>query len=149
MVKSHREVGANSGPESWGSWSNTPSIPFNRHSLTCQVIFCFCSVTKLCLTVCDPMQHTQPPCPSLSPGVCPSSCQLSRCCYPTISSCATLFSFCHQSFPALGSFAMSQLFASGSISPSNEYSGLISFRIDWFDPLAVQGTLESFIHHHN
>ena len=114
MVKSHREVGANSGPESWGSWSNTPSIPFNRHSLTCQVIFCFCSVTKLCLTVCDPMQHTQPPCPSLSPGVCPKSCPLNQLCYPTISSSATLYSFCLQTFPASGSFPMSRLFTSGA-----------------------------------
>ena len=53
---------------------------------------------------------------------------------------------------------MSQLFASGgqriksfsfSISPSNEYSGLISFRIDWFDLLAVQGTLKSLLQHHS
>ena len=52
---------------------------------------------------------------------------------------------------------MSQLFASGgqnigasfSISPSNEYSGLISFRIDWFELLAVQGTLKSFLQHYN
>ena len=36
-----------------------------------------------------------------------------------------------------------------SISPSNEYSGLISFRIDWFDPLAVQGTLKRFFQHHS
>ena len=59
------------------------------------------------------------------------------------------FSFCLQYFSASESFPMSQLFASGcqsmgfsfSISPSNEYSGFISFRIDWFDLLAVQGTL--------
>ena len=52
---------------------------------------------------------------------------------------------------------MSQLFASGgedevlsfSVSPSNEYSGLISFRIDWFDLLVVQGTLKSLLQHHN
>ena len=52
---------------------------------------------------------------------------------------------------------MSQLFASGgqsidwrfSISPCNEYSGLISFRIDWFDLLAVQGTLKSLLQHHS
>ena len=56
-----------------------------------------------------------------------------------------------QSFPASGSFQISQFFASGgqsigfsfSISSSNDYSGLISFRIDWLDLLAVQGTLES------
>ena len=63
------------------------------------------------------------------------------------------FSSCLQPFPASGSFPMNQFFASGgqniywsvsfrfSISPSSEYSGLISFRIDWFDLLAVQGTL--------
>ena len=66
------------------------------------------------------------------------------------------FSSCLQSFPASRSFLMSQFFASGgqkigvsasSISPSREYSGLISFRIDWFDLLAVQGTLKSLLQH--
>ena len=68
------------------------------------------------------------------------------------------FSSCLQSFPASGSFPMSQLFASGgqrigvsafSISPSNKYSGLIFFRIDWLDLLAVQGTLKSLLQHHS
>ena len=63
-----------------------------------------------------------------------------------------------QSFPASGSFPMSQFFTSGgknigisslSISPSNEYSGLISFRMDWLDLLAVQGTLKSLLQHHS
>ena len=63
-----------------------------------------------------------------------------------------------QSFPASGSFQISQFFASGgqsigvSASASalfNEYSGLISFRIDWLDPLAVQGTLKSLLQHHS
>ena len=65
------------------------------------------------------------------------------------------FSSCFQSFPASGSFPVSQFFASGgqstgfsfSISPSNKYSGLISFRMDWLDLLAVQGTLKSLQHH--
>ena len=73
----------------------------------------------------------------------------------------TLFSSCPQSFPASGSFPMSWLFTSGgqsdgirwnfsfSIRPSNEYSGLISFRMDWFDLLAVQGTLKSLLQHHS
>ena len=61
-------------------------------------------------------------------------------------------------FPESGSFPMSQFFTSGSqkywsfsfsISPSNEYSGLISFRIDWLDLLAVQGTLKSLLQHHS
>ena len=63
-----------------------------------------------------------------------------------------------QSFPASGSFPVSHFFASGgqniksfsfNISPSNEYSGLISFRIDWFDFLEVQGTLKSLLQHHS
>ena len=68
-------------------------------------------------------------------------------CYPTISASASLF-FCLQSFPASRSFPVSQLFTSGGqsmgvISPSNEYSGLISFRIDWFYLLVIPGTLKS------
>ena len=73
------------------------------------------------------------------------------------SSSVVPFSSCFQPFPASGSFPMNQFFASGgqniyssfsfSISPSSEYSGLISFRIDWFD-LAVQGTLKSLLQHH-
>ena len=72
------------------------------------------------------------------------------------------FLLCLQSFPAPGSFPMSQFFASGSIgetpkywsfcfsiSPSNEYSGLISFRMDWLDLLAVQGTLKSLLQYHS
>ena len=66
--------------------------------------------------------------------------------------CHPLLSCCPQFFPASGSFQMSQFFTSGgqsigvsasSISPSNEYSGLISFRIDWLNLLAVQGTNSS------
>ena len=66
-----------------------------------------------------------------------------------------IFSFCLQSFPASGSFPVNRLFTSCgqsigfsfSISPSNEYSGLISFKIDWFDLLAVQGTLKNLLQH--
>ena len=74
----------------------------------------------------------------------------------TISSSATLF-FYLQSFPALGSFPMNRLFASSrqkywrfnfSISLSNEHSGWIFFRIDWFDLIIVQGTLKSLPQHH-
>ena len=66
------------------------------------------------------------------------------------------FSSCLESFPASGSFPVSQFFASGgqsigvsasAISPSNEYSGLMSFRIDWFDLFVVQGTLKSLLQH--
>ena len=60
------------------------------------------------------LQHTRLPCPSLSPGVCSNSCPLCQRCHPTISSSVIPFSSCHQSFPALGSFPISRLFASGS-----------------------------------
>ena len=60
------------------------------------------------------------------------------------------FTSCPQSFPASGSFPVTQLFASGDqFSPSNEYSGLISFRTDWFYLLAVQGTFKSLLQHHS
>ena len=58
-------------------------------------------------------QHARPPCPSPTPGVYSNSCQLSRWCHSAISSSVGLFSFCPQSFPASGSFQMSQLFESG------------------------------------
>ena len=59
------------------------------------------------------LQHTRPPCPSTTPRVYPNSCPLSWWCHPTILSSVVLFSSCSQSFPASGSFQMSQLFASG------------------------------------
>ena len=119
-----------------------------------------CSDAKSCPTLWNPidcMQHTRLPCPSLSPGVCSNSCPLSQWCHPTILSSVTAFSACPQSLPASGSFPMSRLYIKWpkywsfhfSIHPSNEYSGLISFRIDWFDLFAVQGTLKSLLHCHN
>ena len=104
-------------------------------------------------------------CPSQYPVVCSDSCPLSLWCHSTILASITPFSSCPQSFPASGSFPVSQLFTSHSssqlftwpkywsfsfsISLSNEYSGLISFRMDWFDFLAVQATLKSLFQHHN
>ena len=104
------------------------------------------------------LQHFRPPCPSTTPGVYSNSCLSSWWCHPTISSSLIPFSSCLQSFPASGTFQMSQFFASGhqkywsfsfSISPSNEYSGLISLRMDWLDLLAVQGTLKSLLQPHS
>ena len=112
-----------------------------------------CSVVSHSLHPCG-LQHTRLPCHSLSPGVCSNSCPLSWWCHPTISSSVTSFSFCLHSFPISGSFPVSWLFTSdgqsiGVSSPSHEYSRLISFRIDWFDYLAVQGTLKSLLQHHS
>ena len=73
---------------------------------------CCCLVTQLCLTLCNPIQHVRIPCPSPSPGACSNTCASSVMpsnhlvlCHP--------FSSCLQSFPASGSFPMSQLFTSG------------------------------------
>ena len=99
------------------------------------------------------LQHTRPPCSSPAPGVYTNSCLLNRWCHPTTSSSVVPFSSCPQSFPASGSFQMSQCFSSGGqsirVSASNEHPRLISFRMDWLDLLAVQGTLKSLLQHHS
>ena len=103
------------------------------------------------------LQHARLPCPSPTPGVYSNSCPLNQWYYPTISSSLIPFSSCLQSSPALGSSNESVLpikwpkywSFSFSISPSNERSGLISFRMDWLDLLAVQGTLKSLLQHHS
>ena len=91
---------------------------------------------------------------SLSTGVCPSSCALNQWFYPTVSSSATLF-FCLLSFPASVSFPVRWVlrirwpkYWSFSFSLSNECSGSIFFRIDWFYLLAVQGILQSLLQHY-
>ena len=105
----------------------------------------FSSVTQLCLTLCDPMDCCMPGFPV---HLETNSCSSSQWCHLTISSSVIPFSSCLQSFPASGSFPMSQFF-NFSISHSNEYSGLISFRMEWLDLLAVQGTLKSLLQHHS
>ena len=70
-------------------------------------------------------QYTRPSCPSPTPRVHPNPCPLSRWCHPTISSSVIRFSSCPQSFPASGSFPMSQLFASGGQSIGVSASALV------------------------
>ena len=97
-----------------------------------------------------------PPCPSPTPGAYSNSCPSSQWCHPTISSSVIPFSSWLQSFPAL--FSQESVFHirwprywsfSFSISPSNQYSGLISLRMNWLDLLAVQGTRKSLLQHHS
>ena len=104
------------------------------------------------------LQHARLPCSSQTPEACSNSCPSSWWCHPTNSSSVIPFSSCLQSFPASGSFPRSQFFASDgqsigifsfTISPSNEYSGLISFRMDLLDLCAIQGTFKSFLQHHS
>ena len=117
-------------------------------SLMLSVQFSFLS----CLTICDlhGLQHARLPCPSPIPKVCSNSCPLSWWCHPTISSSCLLLLpsilpsisvFSNESVPHI---RWSKYWSfSFSISPSNEYSGLISFRIDWFDLLAMRDWLSS------
>ena len=86
------------------------------------------------------LQHTRLCCPSLSPTVCSDSCPLSQWCFLTISSSAALFSSCTQSFPASGSFPMSQLFKSGGQSIRASASVLSMNAQDWF-PLGLTGLI--------
>ena len=118
-----------------------------------EVVCCFCAQFSCSFTSdslqLHGLQHSRPLCPSPTPGVYLNLCLLSQWCHP--------FSSCLQSFPASGSFPMSQLFTSGgqsigvsaSTSVLPEYSGLISFRMDWLDLLAIQGTLKSLLQHHS
>ena len=101
--------------------------------------------------------HARPPCPSPTPGVYSNSCPSSQWYHPAISSSVVPFFPFPQSFSASGSFNESALRIrwpkywgfSFNISPCNEHPGLISFRMDWLDLLAVQGTLKSLLQHHN
>ena len=86
------------------------------------------------------LQHTRPSCPTPTPRARPNSCALSQWCHPTISSSVIPFSSCLQSFPASGSFPMSQPFASGgqSIGVSASTSVLPMNTQDW-SPLGWTG----------
>ena len=104
------------------------------------------------------MQQARLPCPSPTPGAYSNSCPSSRWCHPIISSSVIPFFILPSIFPNIRVFSNESVFHimwpkywsfSFSISPSNEYSGLISFRIDWLHLLAVQRTLKSLLQHHN
>ena len=84
------------------------------------------------------LQHTRPPCPSATPGACSNSCPSTQWCHPAISSSVVPSSFCLHSFPAAGSFPMSQFFTSGgqSIGVSASASVLPMNIQDWF-PLGL------------
>ena len=136
-------VGEENSITHWAPWT-LPSVQFSR------------SVVSDSLRPHE-SQHARPPCPLPTPGVHPNSCALSRWCYPAISSSVVPFSSAptpprikvfpnestlHMRWPKYWSFNL-------SISPSNEHPGLISFRMDWLDLLAVQGTLKSLLQHHS
>ena len=102
-------------------------------------------------------QHARPPCPSTTPGVHSDSRPSSQWCHPAVSSSVVPFSSCPQSLPASVFSNESTLRMrwptywsfSFSIIPSKEIPGLISFRMDLLDLLAVQGTLKSLLQYHS
>ena len=87
-------------------------LSYTRIFLKVELVQFSCSVMSDSLWPHE-LQHARPPCPSPTPGVHPNSCPLSQWCHLTISSSVVPFSSCPQSFPASGSFQISQLFASG------------------------------------
>ena len=132
-------------------------IVFKEYTMT-QTSVQFSSVTQSYLTLRPHgLQHARPSCPSTPPGVYSNSCPLSQWCHPTPSSCHPLLRP-PSIFPSVTVFENESALRirwpkywhfSFSISLSNEYSGLISFRMDWFDLLAVQGTFKSILQHHS
>ena len=103
------------------------------------------------------LQHTRPPCPSPTPGVHPNPCPLGWWCHPTISSCYPLL-LLPSIFPSIWVFSNESALRirwpkywsfSFNIISSNKHTGLISFRMDQLDLLAVQGTLKSLLQHHS
>ena len=125
----------------------------------CLVLLQFSSVTQSCLTLCDPMNHSTPGSLSITNSQSPLKLMSIESVMPSnhLILCRPLLllpsippsirvssneSALHIRWPKYWSFSF-------STSPSNEYPGLISFRMDWLDLLAVQGTLKSLLQHHS
>ena len=119
-----------------------------------------CSIAKSCLTVCDPKacKHSRLPCPSPSPRACSHSYALSQWCHPTISSSVAPFYSYPQIFPALGSFPMSWLFASGGPSiVASALASVLPMNIQSWFPLGLTGLIsllfkrlsKSLLQHHS
>ena len=137
-----------------------PFFNFKLHIFMCtlreQKTYCS-SVAQSCPTLCNPMDCSTPGLPSITNSQSPPKLMSIESVMPS-----NHLILCHPfllppSIFSSESFLVSQFFVSGgqsigvcfSISPSNEYSGLVSFRMDWLDLLAVQGTLKSLLQHHN
>ena len=121
-----------------------------------QIVIVIQSLSRVWLFVAPWMAAPRLPCPSPSPGFCSNSCPLSQCCL------SNYLILCHSLLLLPSIFPRIRVFSneltlcirwpkywSFSNQPSNEHSKLISFRIDWFDLLAVQGTLKSLLQHHS
>ena len=140
-----RTQASNSGFQ-WGAWKpQVFAFPLWLISLETVPFRIWVSVQFSCTVVSDclrphRLQHARPPCPSPTPRVDSNSCPLSQWCHPTISDSVIPFSSHLQSFPASGSFPVSQLFASGGQTIGASASALVlPMNIqDWF-PLGCTG----------
>ena len=112
----------------------------DRHSVQSLLLFLFSRQTKSSSSWPHGQQHANLPCPSPSPRVCPRSWPLNWWCHPTVLSSVTLFSFDLQSFPASGSFSMSQLFASdGQTIGASASASVLPMSIQGLFPLGLTG----------
>ena len=153
--------------EDANEWIDIPYLGIERvnivkMSILSKAIYRFSTIQFSCSVVSDTLQphesqHARPPCPSPTPGVYPNSCPSSQWCHPAISSSCPLL-LPPSIFPSIRVFYNELALCmrrpkywsfSFSISPSNEHPRLISFRMDWLDLLAVQGTLKSLLQHHS
>ena len=116
----------------FSSWLNTTLSRFSSVQFSCSVVSDSLQPHGL--------QHTRPPCPTPTPGVYSNSCPLSQWCHPTVSSSAVPFSSCLQSFPASGSFPMSQLFTWGGQSTGVAAStSVLPMNVQDWSPLGWTG----------
>ena len=132
---------------------NLKSVQFSSlqfsHSVVSNSLRLNCSMN------CTLLQHARPPCASLTPGVYPNSCPLSRWCHLTTSSSVFHFSSCLKFWPAPGFFSKESDSSSHQVAKVLElqhqsFQWIVrtdNFRIEWFDLLAVQGTLKSLLQH--
>ena len=139
-------------------WHRQKKKKKKKHNVRAEGFVSFsCSVLSSSLRP-NGLRHTSLLYHSLSPRIYSNSCPLSQWCHPIIYSSVTPFYSCPQVFLGSVCFPMSQFFESSgqsiwnfslSVSPFNDYSGLISFRIDWFELLTDQETLKHLLQHHS
>ena len=144
-------------------WQGTPSKTWRQRPASNQLedgFLLHCSVA--CPVISNSLrphglQHSRPLCPSPSPKVCPSSCPFHQWCHPVSSSSDALL-ILPSIFPSIRDFSNESALHirwpkywsfSFSINLSNDYSGLVSLKINWFDLLVIQGTLRSLLQHHS
>ena len=157
-MAAHSSILAWEIPEGYSPWGHKESGT-TEHACTMISVFNSVQFSRSVMSSClwlHGLQHARLPCPSPTSGAYSNSCPSNQWCHPTISS--SVIPFSSRLFPSIRVFSNESVLLirwpkywsfSFSISPSNEYSRLISFRMDWLDLLAVQGTLKSLLQPHS